>query len=68
MNEIKEEHQHGDVLEHRDSHEAKMRVPETIRVDPDAYGILEQTRQRLIKNGRPGASFSDAIRELKKNE
>jgi predicted CopG family antitoxin len=38
-------------------------VPETIRIDPDAYAILEKIRGRLIKNGRPGASFSDAIRE-----
>jgi predicted CopG family antitoxin len=44
-----------------------MRVPETIRVDPDAYRILEKIRKRLIDNGRPGASFSDAIRDMQHN-
>jgi len=41
-----------------------MRVPETVRIDPSAYNILEKYRQKLIKSGQPGASFSDAVRHI----
>lgn len=41
-----------------------MKVPETVRIDPSGYAILEKYRQKLIKAGQPGASFSDAVRHM----
>jgi len=41
-----------------------MKVPETVRIDPSAYGTLEKYRQKLIKSGQPGATFSDAVRHM----
>lgn len=37
-------------------------MADSIRTDPEAYGILEKYRQQLIEKGQKGASFSDAIR------
>jgi hypothetical protein len=36
----------------------------TARIDPDAFTVLEKYRQMLKDKGRPGASFSDAVREM----
>ena len=37
-------------------------MADSIRTDPEAYGILDRYRQQLVKRGQVGASFSDAIR------
>lgn len=43
----------------------RIRMAESIRIDPSAYDILEVHRRYLRKTkGMSGASFSDAIRHM----
>lgn len=37
-------------------------MADSIRIDPQAYSILEKYRKKLKHKGQQGASFSDAVR------